>query len=119
MQIDLNRLRKFKADATAANDALRAQSERIRNARDDLSRAKIEAARFDDARPASGADWDKYKKAEDAARQRVADLGSHIEQLQAEHDRRERAWNHASTLWGRVRDFAAEQGRLPADLRDQ
>ncbi|RFB95577.1 hypothetical protein B5K11_11750 [Rhizobium leguminosarum bv. trifolii] len=114
--IDINRLRRFHADATAAGAALRAQWEKVRYAREDLARARtqLEAAR----RPVPGVKTVEDGKTQKRFAAAVTAAEEGLRLAETENERLYRIWEHAARLRDRVRQFAAEQGVLPKDLQE-
>ncbi|MBX4858764.1 hypothetical protein [Rhizobium leguminosarum] len=115
-KIDINRLRRFHADASAAHAALRAQWEKLRYAREDLARARtqLEAAR----RPVPGVKTVEDGKAQKRFAAAVTAAEESLRLAEAELERLQRVWDHAARLRDRVRQFASEQGELPKDLQE-
>lgn len=132
--IDLNRLRKYHSDAAVAHSNLLAAWSQVRQARAQLSRARDFLARFEEPAPGLKRDLgisknDYRRAAEEAAKrnerqqaealQAVADAEEAVVYAEAERDRLEAFWAHASRLKTSVRNYAIACGALPHDLRDE
>ena len=113
--IDPDKLRRFHAEAKAAHAALMRASEAYRFAREDLSSA---TGRLEEARePVPGV----KRVGAEAEKPLVAAVKSAEATFARAEEERERlhdAWTHANRIWTKCRDFAAEHGALPNDLKD-
>jgi DNA repair ATPase RecN len=113
--IDINRLRRFHSDASAAHAALVAQGAKVRHAREDLARARTNLDRAQHPIPGvRRVDEDAEKPLQAAVK---AAEGA-MKRAEDDNERLERAWEHAARLRTRVRQYAIEQGALPDDLRE-
>ncbi len=123
-KIDETKLRKYFADAKAAHAALMAAWDETRTARRELNDAELalsrETAGAQSAqtrkRPESASTAvDAVTKAEAA----VADARNKLARCEAERERRNDAWEHASRLKRTTGEYARAHGALPADLIEE
>lgn len=115
MQISIPRLRQFIDDAAAAHAALLSVAERQRHARRTLSTAREALVTFEESRPQShpGRTLESYRA---PLMQAVTDAQIAVEAAEAAYDAASDKWRHARILADAARDFARDNGVLPADL---
>jgi len=113
--IDINRLRRFHSDASAAHAALLAQGVKVRHAREDLALACTNLYRAQHPVPGVKSVNEDAEKPLLAA---VKAAEAAMKLAEDDNERLERAWEHAARLRTRVRQYAIEQGALPDDLRE-
>ncbi|RFB87923.1 hypothetical protein B5K08_21840 [Rhizobium leguminosarum bv. trifolii] len=129
MTVDLNKLRGFHQAFNDANGALRAAWERYSEARTVRRRAMDEFSKFthvssldpDDVLKAaekaalgSGREPKEAKKAD--AGKALLEAQKPFQKAEEEVHRLQQQSNHAGRIWTRCRDYAREQGVLPADM---
>jgi hypothetical protein len=114
-KIDLNRLRRFHTDAEAAHAALMRQWDKVRKAREDLACARTQLA--SSKQPVPGV-RKHDPNAEKPFRAAVEVAEATLQRAEEESARLSQIWEHAARLKTRVREYAIQQGALPADLQE-
>lgn len=122
-KIDGTKLRKYFSDAKAAHAALMASWEETRAARRELADAETALTRAKAAdhatssrKPASTVPDRAPLALETAA---VSAARAKLARIEAEREKLDDEWNHASRLKRSVADYARANGALPADLEEE
>lgn len=123
-KIDETKLRKYFADAKAAHAALMVAWDDTRTARRELNDAELALTR-----EKAGAHSAQNRKRPDSAstpvnavskaEAAVAVAQAKLTRIDAERERLDDIWQHASRLKNTVADFARSHGALPADLEEE
>ncbi|MBO9195693.1 hypothetical protein J5277_16425 [Rhizobium sp. 16-449-1b] len=112
--IDINRLRRFFADAQAAHAALMVQWKKVSKARENVSHAQVELRPYQFEKRGKQilkSGGEKFVSA-------LAEAERDLKRADEEYERLQRAWEHAASLRNRVRDYAIQLGEFPSDLKD-
>lgn len=130
--IDTQKLRRFHAEWKSAVAARRQAWDAVKDARQNVSHARLEADRFQS--PAEGYIKPDPESLEGGWRGRVfhppatdhekaavhalEKAKAALTRAEEEHERLSDICEHASRIWSRCRDFAASHDALPHDLKD-